>query len=120
MKYVQVVEWSAGSDGIRLQMLGEDQQIHVFEVSAECAGVLAAALAAETQKLSSGPKDQQFLRPTALQTGKTDKGEPVMMISLDGGAELPLVFKLESLGAIISELEGLRRALQPGSQIRWQ
>jgi hypothetical protein len=120
LKYVQVVEWSAGRDGIHFQMLGEDQEIHRFDVSLECAGVLVAALAAESAKLNAEGKDQQFIRPTGLQTGKTDQGEPVILMTLAGGAELPLVFKPESLGLLISELEGLMRAIQPGTQIRWQ
>ena len=41
-------------------------------------------------------------------------------MTLKGGVELPLVFKPESLGVLISELEGLRTVLQPGSQVRWR
>jgi hypothetical protein len=119
LKYVGLVQWSAASDGIGLEMLGEDQEVHRFEVSTECAGALVAALAAETEKLGGEGANQQFIRPTGMQTGKTGEGEPVILMSLKGGAELPLVFKVESLGVLISELEGLRKSLQPGSQIRW-
>jgi hypothetical protein len=101
-------------------MLGEDQEIHRFEVSAECAGVLVAALAAESEKLNAEGRDQQFIRPTGMQTAKTAEGEPMVLMSLKGGVELPLVFKPESLGALIGELERLMRAVQPGSQIRWR
>ncbi|HEX4692913.1 hypothetical protein [Sphingomonas sp.] len=119
MKYVQVVQWSAERDGIRFEMLGDDQELHRFEVSAECAGALGAALAAEAEKLN-GEGNQQFIRPTGMQTGRTEQGEPVLFLSLDGGTELPLVFKPESIGLILSELEGLMRAVQPGSQVRWR
>jgi len=100
-------------------MLGEDQASHRFEVSAECAGVLGAALVAEGEKLEADAQGQQFIRPTGLQTGKTAQGEPLLIMSLKGGAELPLVFKAESLGVIIAELEKLRAAIEPGGQMRW-
>ncbi len=120
MKYVQVVQWSAEGGSIRLEMLGEDQNIHRFEVSSECAGVLVAALAAELEKLNVQDNEQQIIRPTGMQTGKTEQGEPMLFMTLKGGAELPLVFKPESLGVLISELEALMRSVQPGSQIRWR
>lgn len=120
MKYVRVVQWSAESGSIRLEMLGEDQNIHRFEVSTECAGVLVAALGAEFEKLNMQEKEQQFIRPTGMQTGRTEQGEPMILMSLKGGAELPLVFRPESLGVLISELEGLMRSVQPGSQMRWR
>jgi hypothetical protein len=119
VKYVRVIEWSAEGDSIRLEMLGEDQETHRFEVSAECAGVLVAALAAEFEKLKVRDKEQQFIRPRGMQTARTEQGEPMILMTLEGGAELPLVFKPESLGVLISELQGLMRAVQPGSQIRW-
>lgn len=120
MKYTRVLEWKAERDGIRFDMLGEDQETHRFEVSAECAGTLVAALAAESEKLNVENKDQQFIRPTGMQTAKTAEGEPVILMTLKGGVELPLVFKPESLTVLIGELEGLMRSLQPGSQIRWR
>lgn len=119
MKYVRVVQWSAGPDGILLEMLGEDQQVHRLEVSSECAGVLVAALATESEKLNPEGKDQQFIRPIGLQTAKTSEDEPMILMTLQGGVELPLVFKPETLGVLISELEALRGTVQPGSQIRW-
>lgn len=120
MKYLQVVQWSADGGGIRLEMLGEDQNIHRFEVSSECAGVLSAALAAEVEKLNVQEKEQQLIRPTGMQTARTEQGEPMILMTLNGGTELPLVFRTESLGALISELEGLMRSVRPGSQIRWR
>ena len=101
-------------------MLGEDQNIHHFDVSVECAGVFAAALGAESEKLNGLDKAQQFIRPTGMQTAKTEQGEPMILMSLKGGVELPLVFKQESLGPLISELEGLRKLIEAGSQIRWR
>jgi hypothetical protein len=100
-------------------MLGEDDGIHRFEVSPECAGVLVAALGAEAEKLNRGDTEQQFIRPKGMQTGTTEQGEPVILMTLEGGTELPLVFKPESLGVLISELQGLMRAIKPGSEIRW-
>jgi hypothetical protein len=120
LKYVRVVQWSTGDGGIRLEMLGEDQETHRFEVSAECAGALVAALAVESDRLNAEGRDQQFIRPTGMQTAKTADGEPVILMSLKGGVELPLVFKPESLGVLISELQGLMRTIQPDSQIRWR
>jgi hypothetical protein len=99
-------------------MLGEDHKLHRIEVSPECAGILAAALAAEVEKLDADGREQQHIRPTAMQTARTGDGEPMILMTLANGAELPLVFKPESLGTIISELEALQRVLQ-GSQIRW-
>lgn len=119
MKYVGVVQWSVERGSVHLEMLGEDQEVHRLEVSSECAGVLVAALAAESEMLNAEDKDQQFIRPTGMQTGRTAEGEPVIVMSLKGGVELPLVFKPESLSVLISQLEGLLRAIQPGSQIRW-
>jgi hypothetical protein len=119
LKYDRVVEWSTEGDNIRLEMLGEDQEIHRLEVGSECAGVLVAALAAELEKINGPNKEQQFIRPTGMQTAKTEQGEPMILMSLEGGVELPLVFRAESLGVLISELQGLMRAVQPGSQVRW-
>lgn len=119
MKYVRVVQWSTKGDSIHLEMLGEDQEIHRFEVSSECAGALVAALAAEAEKLNLDDKAQQFIRPTGMQTAKTEKGEPMILMSLEGGTELPLVFKPESLGVLIAELQGLMRSVQAGSEMRW-
>lgn len=119
MKYVGVVQWTAKDGTVRLEMLGEDQQVHRLEVTTECAGALAAALAAESQRHSAENGGQQFIRPTGMQTARTEQGEPVILMTLKGGVELPLVFKTESLGVLISELEGLRRTVQPGTQVRW-
>lgn len=118
MKYVRVVQWSAKGDSIHLEMLGEDQGIHHLEIGSECAGVFVAALAAEFEKLNVQDKEQQFIRPTGMQTARTEQGEPMILMTLEGGTELPLVFKPESLGVLISELQGLMR-VQPQSQIRW-
>jgi hypothetical protein len=99
-------------------MLDEDQQQHEIEMGAECAGVVAAALAAERQKFED--KDQQFIRPTGMQTAQSAQGEPMLIMKLEGGVELPLVFRTQALGVLISELEKLKAILEPGSQIRWQ
>ena len=119
MKYDRVVQWSVDADSIRLEMLGEDQETHRIEVSTECAGVLVAALAAELAKLDMEGMDQQLIRPTSMQTGSTHDGEPMIILTLKGGMELPLVFKPDSLGVLIAELEKLRGHVQSGSQIRW-
>jgi hypothetical protein len=119
LKYERVVEWSSEGDTIRLEMLGEDQQTHRLEVGSACAGVLVAALAAEMAKLDVESKDQQLIRPTKMQTGSTYEGEPMIILGLQGGMELPLVFKPESLGVLIAELEKLRGTVQSGSQVRW-
>ena len=120
MKYVRVVQWSVENDSIRFEMFGEDQNTHHFEVSAACAGVLVAALAAEVQKLDVESKDHQLIRPTGVQTGKTDQGEPMLFMTLKGGVELPLVFGVDSLGVLISELEKLRTNIGAESQVRWR
>ena len=119
MKYVELLEWTAESDGIRIAMLGEDQEVHRFEVSPGCAGALLAALAAESEKLYVPENEQQFIRPTGMQVGKTAADEPVILLSLKGGTELPLVFKPDALGKLITALEDLRQVLERGSQIRW-
>jgi hypothetical protein len=119
LKYVRFHKWWPQEDSIHVELIGEDEQAHAFDVAPECAGVLASVLAAGREKLD--PDNQaQFIRPTGMQTGKTAQNEPLLMISLDGGAELPLVFPAQALGALISELEKLRDVIQPGTQIRWQ
>ena len=120
MKYIRVVEWRTKGDSIGFEMLGEDQNIHHFDVSAECAGVLVAALAAEFEKLHGQDQAQQFIRPTAMQTARTEQGEPMLLMTLKGGTELPLVFRSESLGPLISELEKLMKSGQQESEIRWR
>lgn len=120
MRYIRVLEWAAEGDGIRFDMLGDDQETHRFEVSTECAGSLVGALAAESEKFNAEGKDQQFIRPTGMQTAKTAEGEPVILMTLKGGTELPLVFKAEALNVLVRELEGLQRSLDPGSQVRWR
>lgn len=120
MKYIQLVQWSVKGGSVHLEMLGEDQEVHRFEVSADCAGVLVGALAVEVQKLEGRDKVQQLVRPTGMQTGKTEQDEPILFMSFQGGAELPLVFKREVLDVLISELEKLKRVLGPGSEVRWR
>jgi hypothetical protein len=120
LKYVRVLHWSTEGDSIELKMLAEDDSTQSLEVGKECAGTLAAALASELEKLNSQGVEQQFIRPTGLQTGKTGRGEAMLFITLEGGVELPIVFKPEALPVLISELEGLRSILEGGSQIRWQ
>lgn len=118
MKYVRFDKWWPTEDSIHVDLVGDDEAIHGFDVSAECAGVLAAVLTAGREKLDPH-NEQQFIRPTGMQTGKTAENEPMLMMTLHGGAELPLVFKPEVLDVLISELEKLRSILQPGSQVRW-
>ena len=120
MKYVRMVECTAEGDGVRVEMLGDDQERHRFLVSNECAKLLGASLTAQVEKLGLEGKDQQLIRPKGMQTARTDQGEPMVLMTLEGGAELPLVFKPESLTVLISELENLLRAVQPGSQMRWR
>jgi hypothetical protein len=117
LKYVRFDKWWPQDDSIHVEMVGEDEQVHAFDVGAECAGVLAAVLAAGSEKLRD--TNQQFVRPTGLQTGKTVQDEPMLMITLDGGAELPLVFPAQALDTLISELEKLRSVIEPGTQVRW-
>ena len=119
MKYVRVIQWSAGDQSIQLEMLGDDEEIHRFEVSSECAGVLAGVLASELEKRNAQGKGQQFIRPTGMQTGKTEQGEAMLLVTLKDGVELPLVFKAAALGPLISELDKLRAMLQPGAEVRW-
>ncbi|MGX7894616.1 hypothetical protein [Tsuneonella sp. HG222] len=120
MKYVRMEQWSVDGDTITLDMLGDDDAIHTIAVSTQCAAALVAALAAETAKLSGDEAERQLIRPSGMQTGKTTDGEPILFMSLKGGAELPLVFKAEALSVLIAELEKLRLVLQPGSgQVRW-
>jgi len=119
LKYNRVVQWSSEGGDIRLEMVGEDHKTHRIEVSSECAGVLVAALAAEMAKLDEGANDQQLIRPTSMQTARTQNGEPMIILTLKGGAELPLVFKPESLSVLISELEKLRGHVQSGPEVRW-
>lgn len=120
MKYHRVVQWTAKGDSIHLEMLGDDQKTHAFEVSSECAGMLAAALGAELAKLDANGVDQQLIRPVSMQTGSTHEGEPMIILTIRGGMELPLVFKPESLGVLIAELEKLRGQVQSGSEVRWR
>jgi hypothetical protein len=119
LKYVRLLQWSTEPDSITLQMLGEDDSTQSFELGKECAASVAGALASELEKLNSEGIEQQFIRPKGLQTGKTARGEPVLFMTLEGGVELPLVFKAEALPVLISELEKLRAVLQPGSDVRW-
>lgn len=120
MKLEQLVSWSVTGDRIRLEMLDGDGQLQHLDVSGACAGVLVAALAAELQRVGGEGKDQQFIRPTGMQTARTGGGEPVVLMSLNGGVELPLVFKPESLRTLINELTGLLGVLEPDTQVRWR
>lgn len=119
MHYTGLVQWTTKGDTIRLELLGDDQQVHAVELSSQCAGAIVAALAVESGRLNRENSDQQFIRPTGMQTAKTSEGEPVILMSLKGGTELPLVFKRESLAVLISELQGLQRTIQPGTEVRW-
>ena len=101
-------------------MLDEDQEVRRLEFSTECVGVLAAALATQADKFNAEGRDQQLIRPTGMQVARTDQGEPMVLMTIKDGIELPLVFKPESLGVLISELQGLMRMAQPGSEVRWR
>jgi len=118
LKYVQVVQWSVEDESIRVEMLGDDDATHSLEIGTGCAAALASALASEAEKRDPQSRDHQLIRPVGMQTGKTAEGEPMLLMTLKGGVELPLVFKRESLGVLISELERLRGVIE-GSQIRW-
>ncbi|MGV1682064.1 hypothetical protein [Sphingopyxis sp. NJF-3] len=120
MKYVEVVEWSAKDGGVHFTMKDEDQALHRFEVGAECSAILAGALVAEFEKLDGPEREAQLLRPVGMQTGKTEQGEPMLFMTLRGGAELPFVFKRESLDVLISELQKLKALIEPGAQIHWR
>jgi hypothetical protein len=120
LKYIQVLKWIAKGDSIHLEMLGEDQEAHSFEVGADCAGVLAGALAVEAEKLDGRDKALQLVRPTGMQTGKTEQGEPILFMTFQGGAELPLVFKREALDVLIAELEKVKGELGTKSEVRWR
>jgi hypothetical protein len=119
LKYVRVLQWSTDEDSILLQMLGEDDSTQTIQLGKECAATLAGALGAELEKMSQQGVEHQFIRPKGLQTGKTERGEPVLFMTLEGGVELPLVFQAEVLGVLISELQKLQAVLQPGSDVRW-
>jgi hypothetical protein len=119
LKYVRVLQWSADGDSIKVQMLGDDDGTHTIDLGKECAASLAAALASQLEKLNAQGVEQQLIRPKGLQTGKTERGEPLLFMTLEGGVELPLVFKPEVLGPLISELEKLRAVLQPSTNVRW-
>jgi hypothetical protein len=114
-----VIEWSAAGQDIQLQLLGDDDVTHKVELSRECASVLASALAAEVEKGAAVEGQQQFIRPVGLQTGKTALNEPVLFMTLQGGAELPLVFQTGVLGPLIAELQKLKLILEPGGDVRW-
>ena len=44
----------------------------------------------------------------------------MLFMHLQGGAELPLVFKRESLDVLISELQKLKSLIEPGGQVLWR
>jgi hypothetical protein len=44
----------------------------------------------------------------------------MLFMTLRGGAELPFVFKRESLDVLISELQKLKALIEPGAQIHWR
>ena len=119
MKYVRLIEWKADGGEVSLQLLGEDDAVHRVEVGAECATAVVAALGVEVAKFAGRGNPQQLIRPTGLQTGRTDQGEPMIILSLKNDVELPLVFKPESLDVLISQLQGLKGAVQPGADVRW-
>ncbi len=119
MRYDRVVEWSTVDGMIRLELLGEDHKTHRIEVNPECAGALAAALGAEIAKLGLDGKDQQLIRPKSMQTGKTYDGEPMIILTLQGGMELPLVFRPAGLDLLAAEIDKLRGEAPQGSEIRW-
>ena len=124
MKYVRVIQWSAEDDGIQLEMLGDDDQTHSFKVGAECAGALAAGLAAQLEKVNANGGEQQFIRPKGMQTGKTAQDEPMLFMTLEGGTELPLVFRPEALPQISDGVRdtvrslGNRRGARSGAERR--
>jgi hypothetical protein len=120
LRYVEVVEWSAKDGGLHFTMMDEDQALHRFEVGAECSAVLAGALTAEIEKRDGPDGEAQLLRPVGMQTGKTAQDEPMLFMTLRGGAELPFVFKRESLDVLISELQKLKALIEPGAQIHWR
>src|SRR5690606_18103289 len=120
LKFLEVVEWSAKDGALHFAMRGEDEALHRIEVGLECAPVLASALVAELEKIGGQDREAQLIRPVGMQTGKTEQNEPMLFMRLQGGAELPLVFKRESLDVLISELQKLKSLIEPGGQVLWR
>jgi len=120
LKFVEVVEWSAKDGALHFALKGDDEVLHRIEVGLECAPVLASALVAELEKFDGQDREAQLIRPVGMQTGKTEQNEPMLFMRLQGGAELPLVFKRESLDVLISELQKLKSLIEPGGQILWR
>lgn len=120
LKFLEVVEWSAKDGALHFAMKGQDEALHRIEVGLECAPVLASALVAELEKIGGQDREAQLIRPVGMQTGKTEQNEPMLFMRLQGGAELPLVFKRESLDVLISELQKLKSLIGPGGQVLWR
>lgn len=99
---------------------GVDGKSYEVEFSANCAPLAIAALAAELGKLVSIlPEDKrpemQSIVCKALQTAMRDDGALTLMLTLESGAELPLVFQREDLASIAAQFSDLAKLADPRS-----
>ena len=70
-----------------------------------------AALASEGGKLAQAraDKDRQVLFPaTGCELAVTDSGDPILLVQLQNGLEMPLQFESEALSSLFSALNLLR------------
>ena len=115
MRFVRVL--NSGVDRVtgtvEVQMLGDDQVRYNLDFSQKCVALLVTALAAELGKLPI-VVGEQFIVAKSLATGVSNEGAPMLILTLEGGAKLPLVVQGGDLNELIVALQALTSSIAPG------
>ena len=111
MRFEQLrgIQTDAAAGSIDVAMRADDGKNYRFEIDSGCVAVLVAALAAEMGKLSGPQQGEQAIVVTGFQTALNDRGEPMVLVTLESGGILPLVFHSTDLRTLIGDLEALDR-----------
>ena len=82
---------------VKLVFQSAEQKHYVIEISARCAAMTIAALAAHLGEILTGvaPEDYPDVQPISVRSAEaipTGGGAVALVMTLEGGAELPLEF----------------------------
>lgn len=107
--YVLTSQADRANQSIRLTFQGADQQAHTIEVSARCAALTLAAMAAHLGELLSGLPREQYpeVQPIVVDGANaipTGDGGVALILRLEGGADLPLEFSGPHIARVTAQL----------------
>ncbi len=113
-EFVLASEADRENKAIKMVFQSADQKHFVLEISARCAALTMAALAAHLGEILTGlaPEDYPEVQPISVRSAEavaTGGGGVALVMTLEGGAELPLEFSgsnIIKLAAQFAEIAG--------------